>query len=135
MHIFIYFNMNYEDINSKLKQLKIEDYIWIIYIGIIILSWYSNSLERKYYIYNDINSKNNYQHIMIIIFIILVIVYLYFLKSSIDDIRNIKPSDSPKKKRLVYLSFIGSLFVALSGFIFLYVAINNQDLDVELAFN
>ncbi len=135
MHIFIYFNMNYEDINNKLKQLKTEDYIWIIYIGIIILSWYSNSLERKYYIYNDINSKNNYQHIMILIFSILVIVYLYFLKSSIDDLRNLKPSDSQKKKRLVYLSFLGSLFVALSGFIFLYVSINNQDLDVELAFN
>ena len=135
MHIFIYFNMNYEDINNKLKQLKTEDYIWIIYIGIIILSWYSNSLERKYYIYNDINSKNSYQHIMILIFSILVIVYLYFLKSSIDDLRNLKPSDSQKKKRLVYLSFLGSLFVALSGFIFLYVSINNQDLDVELAFN
>ena len=135
MHIFIYFNMNYEDINNKLKQLKTEDYIWIIYIGIIVLSWYSNSLERKYYIYNDINSKNNYQHIMILIFSILVIVYLYFLKSSIDDLRNLKPSDSQKKKRLVYLSFLGSLFVALSGFIFLYVSINNQDLDVELAFN
>ena len=135
MHIFIYFNMNYEDINSKLKQLKIEDYIWIIYIGIIILSWYSNSLERKYYIYNDTNSKKKYQHIMIIIFTILVIVYLYFLKSSIDDLKNLKTTDSIKKKRLVYLSFLGSLFVAMSGFIFLYVAINNQDLDVELAFN
>ena len=127
--------MNYEDINNKLKQLRTEDYIWIIYIGIIILSWYSNSLEREYYVYNNINSKNKYQHIMILIFIILVIVYLYFLKSSIDDIKNLKPTDSKKKKRLVYLSFLGSLFVALSGFIFLYVSINNQDLDVELAFN
>ena len=43
--------MNYEELNSKLKQIRIEDFIWVIYIGIIILSWYANSLEKKYFIY------------------------------------------------------------------------------------
>lgn len=52
--------MDYKDINEKLKQLKIEDFIWIIYIGIIFMSWYANSLERKYFIYNDIKSKEKY---------------------------------------------------------------------------
>ena len=42
--------MNYNTLNEKLKQLKTEDFIWVIYIFIIFLSWYSNSLERKYYI-------------------------------------------------------------------------------------
>ena len=127
--------MNYEHLNKKLKQLKIEDYIWIIYIGIIVLSWYSNSLERKYYVYNNQYSKNKYQKIMIIIFIILLFVYAYFLKDSFDDLKNLTPYDSIKKKKLVTLSFIASLFIALSGVIFLYIALNNQDLDVELAFN
>lgn len=127
--------MNYEHLNKKLKQLKIEDYIWIIYIGIIILSWYSNSLERKYYIYNDQYSKNKYQKIMIIIFIILLFVYAYFLKDSFDDLKNLTSHDSIKKKKLVILSFLASLFIALSGVIFLYISLNNQDLDVELAFN
>ena len=43
----IIFNMNYNEINSKLEQLNMEDRIWIVYIGIILLSWYSNSIERK----------------------------------------------------------------------------------------
>ena len=81
--------MSYDDLNKKLKEIKIEDYIWIIYIIIIFLSWYSNSLERKYFIFNDIESKSKYRNIIIFIFSILVIVYLYFLKSSYDDIRNI----------------------------------------------
>lgn len=123
------------DINKKLKQLKIEDYIWVIYIGIIFLSWYSNSLERKYYVYNDINSKNKYQKTMIIIFSILIIVYLYFLKDSWDDYKNLTPYDSLKKRRLITLSFIASLMIAISGAIFLFIALNNQELDVELAFN
>ena len=50
--------MNNNDLEEKLKQITIEDYIWIIYLGIIFLSWYGNSFERKYYKNNDLNSKN-----------------------------------------------------------------------------
>lgn len=127
--------MDYVHLNKKLKQLKTEDYIWIVYIGIIVMSWYSNNLERNYYIYNDLNSKERYQKIMIFIFLILVIVYAYFLKDAFDDLKNLKPTDSYKKKKLITLSFVGSLLIAISGVIFLYIAFNNENLDVELAFN
>ena len=127
--------MNNIELNEKLKQLKIEDYIWIIYIGIIFLSWYSNSLERKYFIYNDKKSKEKYRQTLIIIFSILIVVYLYFLKDSIDSIRSLKASDNEQKKNLTYLSFLGSLLIAISGFIFLYIAFKDESIDVELAFN
>ena len=127
--------MNYEEINEKLKILNTEDYIWLIYIGIIFMCWYSNSLERKYFTENDIESKTKYQKIMVLIFTILIVIYLYFLKESINDIKNLKPWDTPKKKNLVYLSFLGSLLIAISGFIFLYISIVDENLDIELAFN
>ena len=127
--------MSYDELNNKLKQLKIEDHIWIIYIGIIFMSWYSNSLERKYFIYNDLECKEKYRRILIIIFSILVVVYTYFLKNSIDDINNLKLTDSKDKKDLVYLSFIGSLLIAVSGVVFLYIAYRDESIDVELAFN
>ena len=127
--------MNYEEINEKLKILNTEDYIWLIYIGIIFMSWYSNSLERKYFTENDIESKTKYQKIMILIFTILIVIYLYFLKESINDIKNLKTWDTPKKKNLVYLSFLGSLLIAISGFIFLYISIVDENIDIELAFN
>ena len=72
---------------------------------------------------------------MIIIFSVLTIIYLYFLKNALEDLKKLKPTDSEKKKRLVYLSFFGSLFIVLSGFIFLYIAIYDFELDVEIAFN
>ncbi len=127
--------MNNEEISKRLKQLNIEDFIWIIYIGIIILSFYSNSLERKYFIYNNQKCKKKYQNINIIIFSILLIVYIYFLKSAIDELKKLKVSDSYKKKKLVCLSFIASLFITISGFIFLYIAFMDNNLDIELAFN
>ena len=127
--------MNYFNLEEKLKELKIEEIIWIIYIGIIILSFYSNNLERKYFIFNDNISKEKYRKIMILIFSILIFVYLYFLKDSYDDYKDLKVYDSDEKKQLVTLSFIASLFIFISGIIFLYIAFKDENMDVELAFN
>ena len=127
--------MNYYKLNEILKQLKIEEFIWVIYIGIIGLSFYSNNLERNYYLYNDNISKDKYRKVMILIFSILIVVYLYFFKDSYNDLKNIKPYDSIEKKNLVELSFVASFLITISGFIFLYIAYKDENMDVELAFN
>ena len=127
--------MNYNVINNKLKEIKIEEFIWIVYIGIIILSFYSNNLEKKYFLFNDLISKEKYRKIMILIFSILIIVYFYFFKDSYNSLKSLKFSDSLKKKNLNQLSFIASTLILISGIIFLYIALNDEDLDVELAFN
>ena len=123
------------EIRSRLNQIKIENNIWIIYIGIIIFSWYSNYLEKNYLLSGNSTIKKEYRSIMIIIFSILVIVYSYFLYSSYQDVTSLKESDSDKKKNLVYLSFISSLLIFISGLIFLYIALSDDDLNVEIAFN
>lgn len=127
--------MNNEEVKKRLKTLKIEDIIWVIYLGIIIASWYSNNLERDYFINGNTQSKEKYRKIIITIFTILIICYLYFLNDSYQDIKNLKNNETTTKKNLVYLSFIGLLLVAISGFIFLYIAIKDEKLDIEIAFN
>jgi len=123
------------DIEERIKQIDIDNKIWMIYIGIIILSWYSNKLEKDYFIKNNIESKNTYRKITIFLFSILVIIYFYFLKSSIQDIQKLSPYDSKEKKTLVYLSFLGSLFIFISGLVFLYIAFIDENINVEVAFN
>ena len=125
--------MNYKEINNRIKQINIENKIWIIYIGIIILSWYSNYLEEVYFKTDNKYYKQEYQKTIILIFTVLI--YFYFLKSSIEDINNLKNSDSIKKKQLTYLSFIASLLIFISGLIFLYISIIDEDINVEIAFN
>ena len=127
--------MDSREVDDKLRQIRIEDYIWVIYIGIIALSYYSNYLERKYYVSGDLDSKYKYRNIMILIFSILIVVYFYFLYDSYKSFNDLKFSDSEKKKRLLYLSFLASLLIFISGIIFLYIAISDTDLNVELAFN
>ena len=55
--------MTSEELKDKLKDLNIEDFIWLIYIGIIFFSWYSNSLERNYYLTGNNLSKERYRTI------------------------------------------------------------------------
>lgn len=124
-----------DDLTERLRDLKIEDHIWLIYVGIIVLSWIANSLERRYFVFNDLDSKEKYRNLMIFIFSILVIVYLYFFNDSYKDLKKLKPFDPENKKNLTFLSFLGSLFVTLSGFIFLYIIIKDEQIDVEIAFN
>lgn len=124
--------------NSKLDRLqdiRIENYIWVIYIIIIFISWYANSKEKKFILYNDEVSRREYQNLLVLIFSILIIIYYYFTKSSYDDLNELTINDSNKKIILTYASFIASLLIFISGMIFLTIAIMDEEIDVELAFN
>lgn len=120
---------------DKLKDIKIENFIWIIYIGIIILSWYANSKEKNFILFNDEKSRQEYQNLIILIFSILVIIYYYFAKDGYDDLKRLNRMDNEKKYLLHYASFIASLLILISGIIFLIIAILDEEIDVELAFN
>lgn len=124
-----------EDKLDRLKDIKTENFIWIIYIGIIVLSWYANSKEEKFILYDDEISKKQYQNLMILIFSILVIIYYYFTVDSYDDLKKLNIFDSNKKRNLTYASFTGSLLILISGIIFLIIAILDDDIDTEIAFN
>lgn len=124
-----------EDKLDRLKDIKTENFIWIIYIGIIVLSWYANSKEEKFILYDDEISKKQYQNLMILIFSILVIIYYYFTVDSYYDLKKLNIFDSNKKRNLTYASFTGSLLILISGIIFLIIAILDDDIDTEIAFN
>ena len=124
-----------DDVTNRLRELNTEDFIWIIYLGIIFFSYVANHEERKYFLNKDNKAKENYRTIMIFIFVVLILVYLYFLKDSLDSLKNLKPNASDKERYLSYLSFIASLLIVISGIIFLYIAVSDEDINVELAFN
>lgn len=120
---------------NRLKDIKTENYIWIIYIGIIILSFYANELEKKFILYDDEEARRNYQNTIILIFSILVIIYYYFANSDYKNLKNLNETDTDKKIILSFLAFIGSSLVLISGIIFLIIAYLDEEISIELAFN
>ncbi len=124
--------MNY-NISKRLEQIQIEDYIWIIYLVIILFSFYGNSLEKKYFLYNDVQSKDRYQKINAIIFCVLIIIYAYFEKEAINSYK--EKNKSKKKHYYDKLILFASSAILISGFIFLYIILDDTDLEEEIAFN
>ena len=115
---------------EKLKEIQIEDLIWCIYIVLILLSIYSNHFEKRYYLYNDIKSKEDYRKLNIFIFSVAVIIYLYFVS---DGYKSLINSKTPKSKDLNTLNFTASTLILIGGSIFLYIAITDEDLNTEIA--
>lgn len=118
-----------------LKKIKTENYVWIIYFILIGLCLYGNTFEKNYVLYNDQKSKETYRKITIFIFAVALIIYLYFFFDNYKDVKNLKPTDSKREKDLNELSLLGSTLILIAGLIFIYIAIVDTELDVELAFN
>lgn len=119
----------------RIKQIETENKIWIIYFFIIGLCLYGNKFEKQYFMYNDLAAKDKYRKISIFVFVIAIIIYIYFFLDNYKDVKNLDVFDSNRKKNLNKLSLLGSTFVLLSGLIFLYIAIVDTEIDVEIAFN
>ena len=122
------------DIEKRLKQIDVENFVWIIYFFIICLCLISNKYEKRYFCFNDQKSKGSYRKLTIIIFIISVIIYIYFFYDNYKDVRVLKTTNK-KTIRLSNLSLLGSTLVLISGLIFLYIAFVDTELDIEIAFN
>ena len=120
---------------DRLKDIQIENLVWVIYIGIIVLSWYANSKEKQFILFQDEKSRQEYQNLLILIFTILIFIYFYFTKDSYEDLQSLQKGDTSKKKILTYDSFTGSVLILISGFIFLGIAILDDNIDTEIAFN
>ena len=122
------------NISKRLKQINIENNIWLIYIIIIGLSFYSNKLEKDYFINKNNISKETYREINTIIFIVLILVYSYFEKDAIESFFN-NINKTNKQKEYDTLILIASTAILISGFIFLYIILDDKNLDSEIAFN
>lgn len=118
--------------NNLIKKLEIENFIWYIYIILILLSIYGNVFEKNYILTKNNYYKNIYRNITIFVFVIALIIYIYYFYESYNTINNLNHC-TEKKKNLNELSFFATTLILISGIIFVYIAIVDEDLDVELA--
>ncbi len=121
------------NIEKRLKQIKNENIIWILYIGIILLCFYANNKEKDYFLTNNQNSKETYRRINIIVFIILIGVYSYFEKDAISSFQD--KNKSKKEQEYDTLILLASTLVLISGLIYLYIIIQDNDINEEIAFS
>ena len=70
---------------DRLNDIKIENYIFIIYYIIITISLYANKVETEYLITDNKEIREKYRKLLFVIFGMAFLVYLYYTISNYDD--------------------------------------------------
>lgn len=117
-----------------LRTIQMENYIWIVYLILIGLSFLANKEEVKYFLYGDKIAKKNYRTLLIIVFSVAVVIYYYFFKLGLVEYKNIKIDDTCSKKFFEAINFIATFLILISGIIFLFIAIFDEHVETEIAF-
>lgn len=121
--------------DNILKSIETENFVWIIYLFIIGISFVANSFEKDYYVTGNVDSKNKYRIINIFVFATALLIYLYFFYDNYKNIKNLNCNSSKEKIFFNNLNFIASILIVVAGTIFLYIALYDKNLDTEIAFN
>lgn len=122
------------DINKKLKRLKNEDFIWIIYFFIVVFALYSNKLDRDYLLKKDNEAYKREKYINITIFFIAFFIYLYFLLLLTEDLGSMEENFNDPAYRSTFIQLIAAILFLIGGAIYLINEITRKDdaLDVGL---
>lgn len=122
------------DVVKKLKRLKNEDIIWIIYFFIIVFAIYSNKLDRDYLLKHDTKAYKREKTINITIFFIAFFIYLYFVLLLTEDISSMEKNFNNPEYRSTFISLIAAILFLVGGAIYLINEISRKDdlIDVGL---
>lgn len=122
--------------NSEIiKEIETENFVWVIYLFIIGLSFLANKFEKDYYINGNIDDKEKYRIINIFIFSVVLVIYIYFFKENIKSVNKLNCNDSYEKIMFNKLNLLATSLIVIAGIIYLYIAIKDKNLETEIAFN
>lgn len=115
------------DLNDKLKRLRNEDLIWIIYFFIVVFAIYSNKLDRDYLTNHNPVSYKREKTINVTIFFISFFIYLYFVLLLTKDIGKMEANFSDPQYRSTFIQLIAALLFLIGGAIYLINEISRED--------
>ena len=115
--------------NETLNEIRIEDYIWIIYIFLAILAIVSNYFEKEYLKKHDKKDENTFRTINTEIFIVTFLIYLYFVYINYKHIKRLDENSSPKQVLLANIGLIAAIIFLIGGGLNLFISIFGDDED------
>ncbi len=110
--------------DNIIKELVIDEWIWVIFIILSFLNIFGDELEKDYYQQNDIekdqSAKNIFTFTVFISF--LIYVYLFYQRyTKTKKMRSLK-----KDTTLCDLRCLGSILVVTASIIFLYCQLKEK---------
>lgn len=111
-----------KDISENLKELEIEDFIWIISLFSACFALLSNKLEKDYLYTHNLSKEKEYKTINITLLIISFFIYLYFMMLNYKRIKN-STHQSFKQMRINNANFLAATLIVLATIIYIMTSI------------
>jgi len=120
-------------IGVKLRDIRVENFIWIIYLFISVSALISNYYESDYLKTNKKQDYRIFKRINITIFIVAFFIYLYFLYRNFKNVSELKKTISNDKKVLfAQINVIAAILFLVGGILYLYTESNDIDVEIGL---
>lgn len=121
------------DLQRKLRLLKEEDFIWLIYFFIIIFALISNNFERDSLCNQNKTSSNSAKKINSTILIVAFLIYLYFVLATIENFDLLKRNGSRKEVRVAFERLIANILFLVAGAIAIYADYDSNTIGTDIA--
>jgi len=117
------------NIINELKDIKIDEFIWSIFIFSGIIGIISSEYRKKYIIDNNIYYLLKSKNIRIFLLIISLILNIYFVKRNQLEYDNTK---SLQEKNRLKIKLFGNYLLLIGTICLFYFQINNSSLGDEI---
>ena len=111
-----------KDISENLKELEIEDFIWIISLFSACFALLSNKLEKDYLYTHNLSKEKEYKTINITLLVIAFFIYLYFMMLNYKRIKR-KTHESFRQMRINNANFLAATLIVLATIIYIMTSI------------
>lgn len=120
-------------IGIKLRDIQIENFIWIVYLFISTAALISNYFESDFIKTNNGKDYKIFKKINITIFIVAFFIYLYFLYRNFKNVSELKKNASNDKKVLfAQINVIAAILFLVGGILYLYTESNDIDQEIGI---
>ena len=120
------------DLEKRLKEIGLENIVFGIFIILIILAYYANDKEVDYFLNRNEHSKKEYYYLMIFIFLVVTTISAYYFYQAYLQVTTLQYQSS-REKEYAYLDLIANGATLVASLIFLYIAINDKNIDAEIS--
>lgn len=92
--------------DNELERLNFEDFLWVIFIILVLLNIFGDNLLKSYIKNKSINEKNMADSIFLFTLVITLFIYIYYFIRNFDVYNKAKENE----KELFLIKLLGSSF-------------------------
>ncbi|MBE6157100.1 MAG: hypothetical protein E7161_05130 [Firmicutes bacterium] len=118
--------------SRQLKQLKQEDFIWLIYFFIVIFALVANRFEENFLLTQNKTSQKYGQKITTTILIVAFFIYLYFTLISFDNLEYLKRNSNNKDIKVAFERLIANILFLVAGAIAIYADYDSNSPNIDI---